>query len=134
MKSSRFGVSMKEGLLTELDSYISQKGYANRSEAIRDFIRDHLAHEKAAATNQDVVGTLTMVFNHDKRNLAEKLTTHQHSEPGLVISSTHIHLDKHDCLEVIILKGKAKAVRTMADTLSTARGVLHSKLILLPQK
>jgi CopG family transcriptional regulator, nickel-responsive regulator len=134
MKLTRFGVSMENELLGSLDGLVAQKGYANRSEALRDFIRDNLAHEKVAGKNQAVVATLTMVFNHEKKHLAEKLTDHQHAEPGLIVSSTHIHLDKHNCLEVIILKGKAKAVQAMADMLSTAKGVLHSKLIMLPQK
>lgn len=134
MKLTRFGVSMENDLLSSLDSFVEQKGYANRSEALRDFIRDHLANEKVTSKNQEVIATLTVVFNHEKKHLSEKLTNHQHNEPGLIVSSTHIHLDKHNCLEVIILKGKAKEVQAMADTLSTAKGVLHSKLILLPQK
>ena len=129
----RFGVSMEKDLLKELDSFIENKGYANRSEAIRDFVRENLASQKVTRKDQPVVATLTMIFEHEKRELAGKLTKHQHSRHGLVVSSTHIHLDKHNCLEVIILKGKAKEVKEMADNLMTARGIIHSKLILLPQ-
>lgn len=129
----RFGVSMEKALLKELDNFIGDKGYANRSEAIRDFVRENLASQKVTRKDQPVVATLTMIFEHEKRELAGKLTKHQHNRHGLVVSSTHIHLDKHNCLEVIILKGKAKEVKGMADNLMTARGIIHSKLILLPQ-
>lgn len=124
---------MEKDLLYDLDRYIESKGFANRSEAIRDFVRENLASQKVTRKDQPVVATLTMIFEHEKRELAGKLTKHQHSRHGLVVSSTHIHLDKHNCLEVIILKGKAKEVKEMADNLMTARGIIHSKLILLPQ-
>jgi len=129
----RFGVSMEKDLLSDLDRYIESKGFANRSEAIRDFVRENLASQKVTRKDQSVVATLTMIFDHEKKELAGKLTKHQHSRHSLVVSSTHIHLDKHNCLEVIIMKGKAREVKEMADNLMTARGIIHSKLILLPQ-
>jgi CopG family nickel-responsive transcriptional regulator len=132
---SRIGVAIPKDLLEQFDRSISERGYANRSEAFRDLIRDGLIQEKAALPNQEVVGTLTLVYNHHIRQLSDRLTGMQHDHHHQIVCSLHVHLDHANCLEVLVLRGKAEGVRGIADRLIAAKGIHHGKLtITVPPK
>jgi CopG family transcriptional regulator, nickel-responsive regulator len=126
---SRTGVSLDEGLLSEFDRLITKRGYKNRSEAFRDLIREALLSE-TVDLNRPVVGTLTLVYDHHVPNLSEKLTEAQHSAGAMVLAATHVHLDHHYCLEVIIMKGRSKEIQAIADRILALRGVELGKLVL----
>ncbi len=122
---TRFGVSLDAKLLAQFDKVIARKGYTNRSEAIRDLIRDRLVREQWELGTDQVVGTLTLVYNHDVRDLSDKLTDLQHAHYKAIVSALHVHLDPHHCLEVLVLRGKAKELKAIADRLIGTRGVKH---------
>ncbi len=122
---TRFGVSLEENLLTRFDRLLARKGYANRSEAIRDLIRESLVREQWETGTGEAVGTITLVYNHDTRDLADKLTDLQHAHFKTIVSTLHIHLDAHHCLEVLVLRGKAADLKSIADRLIGTRGVKH---------
>jgi CopG family nickel-responsive transcriptional regulator len=126
----RFGVSMEKDLLTEFDALSHIKGYENRSEAIRDMVRDLLIEKKLQEENTEGVGTLTLVYNHHQRELEEKLTDYQHDHRQVIISAMHVHLSHYLCLEVLVLRGKTKEIRKVADGLIATKGVQHGKLVL----
>ena len=126
---ARTGVSLEEDLLNEFDRLIAKRGYKNRSEAFRDLIREALLSE-TVDSNKPVVGTLTLVYDHHVPNLSEKLTEAQHSVGAMVLAATHVHLDHHYCLEVIIMKGKSKELQEVADRMLALRGVELGKLVL----
>jgi CopG family nickel-responsive transcriptional regulator len=123
----RTGLSLERELLERFDTAIHRKGYLNRSEAIRDLIREHLVQE-AAGENKVIVGTLTMVYDHHQPNLSAKLIEAQHAAASKVLAATHVHLDHHHCLEVVILKGRSGEVRSLADRILSLRGVKHGQL------
>ena len=127
----RFGVSIGEGLLDKFDSLIREKGYTNRSEAIRDLIRDRLVDaqwdERDEATES--IGTITIVYDHHTSDTGDKLTDAAHDHHDLVISSMHIHLTHDSCLEVILVKGPGAEIRSFADRVISLRGVKHGKLV-----
>ncbi len=125
---SRIGVSIDSDLLHRFDSYIAGKGYENRSEAFRDLIRDRLVESAVVAGN--VVGTVTLIYDHHTRLLPEKLTDLQHEYHDVVISTLHAHLDHERCLEVVILRGKSKRVQQLADRLISIKGVQHGRLVM----
>jgi CopG family nickel-responsive transcriptional regulator len=125
----RFGVSMSPELLKAFDARIRQKGYANRSEAIRDIVRDYLVEEQWQGEKETVVGTVTLVYDHHTRELDSVLTEMQHEHHDAIQCATHVHLDHHNCLEVIVVKGKSKQVREIGDRLISARGVKHGKIV-----
>ncbi|MGB9235009.1 MAG: nickel-responsive transcriptional regulator NikR [Terriglobales bacterium] len=125
---SRIGVSIDSDLLHRFDSYIADKGYENRSEAFRDLIRDRLVESAVVAGN--VVGTVTLIYDHHTRLLPEKLTDLQHEYHDVVISTLHAHLDHERCLEVVILRGKSKRVQQLADRLISIKGVQHGRLVM----
>ena len=125
---SRFGVSIDTKLLESFDTLISKKGYTNRSEAIRDLIRELLVENEWQEGNQDTVGAITLVYSHDQRELHDKLTELQHQRYHFVVSNLHVHLDEHNCLEVLVVKGKSKSIKNIADRLIGTRGVKHGKL------
>lgn len=126
---SRTGVSIEEDLLNEFDLLISRRGYKNRSEALRDLIREALMAQ-AADSNEPVVGTLTLVYDHHVPNLSQKLTETQHHAGTMVLAATHVHLDHHYCLEVIIMKGRSKDLQKLSDSMLALRGVELGKLVL----
>jgi CopG family nickel-responsive transcriptional regulator len=130
MAVTRFGISLDEILLKGFDDLIRKKGYSNRSEAIRDLIRDALVKEEWEGTTGETVGTITIVYSHEKRELLDLLTRLQHLHHDLIISSMHIHLDKHNCLELIAVKGKGEDIKRIADRLIGSKGVKHGKLTL----
>ena len=125
----RFGISIDDRLLERFDELISTKGYVNRSEAIRDLIRNALVEEEWAREDEEAVGTVSLVFDHHTRDLADKLTEHQHSHHKEIVSALHVHLDAHHCLEVVVLKGKSGDIKRLADELIGTKGVKHGKLM-----
>jgi CopG family nickel-responsive transcriptional regulator len=128
-KLTRTGVSLEDDLLRQFDRLIAKRGYKNRSEALRDLIRDSLVTE-AVDENKDVVATLSMIYDHHRPGLSNKLIEIQHHAHGKVLAATHVHLDEDNCLEVVIMKGRSGAVKHLADHMLSMRGVKHGKLIL----
>jgi len=126
----RFGVSVEEKLVEEFDRVIRDKGYTNRSEARRDLMRKELIAEEWRSGNKEVVGTLTIVYDHGLREVDRRLTQMQHDYHDSVISSLHVHLDESHCLEVVVLRGRATQVKKLADKLTSARGVKHGQLVM----
>lgn len=126
----RFGISIDDKLLKSFDHLIEEKGYLNRSEAIRDLIRASLVELKWERGEEETVGTVTLVYNHHVHDLADKLTEHQHSHHDQVVSTLHVHLDAHNCLEVLVVRGKAREVKKIADELIGVKGVKHGKLVM----
>ena len=124
----RFGVSIDNKLLQWFDSVISDKGYVNRSEAIRDLIRDMMVKDETSDPESESIGTLTLVYSHDIKELADKLNDIQHHYHESIVTTIHIHLDEHNCLEVLILKGKTKDIQSIADKLLSVKNVRHGKL------
>jgi CopG family nickel-responsive transcriptional regulator len=124
----RFGVSIPDDLLEKFDSLIIGQGYTNRSEAIRDLIRDRLVENQWTASDHEVVGTVTVVYDHERSELAQKLTEIQHRKHQLIISAVHVHLDAHNCLEVLIMRGSSDEVRKIGELLISTRGVKHGKI------
>ena len=131
---SRIGVAIPEKLLADFDRLIGKRGYANRSEAFRDLIRNELIGETVAQRGQEVVGTLTLVYDHHVRQLGERLTDIQHEHHHQIVSTLHVHLDHDNCLEVLVLRGRASEVQRIGDQLIAAKGVRHGKLTLTTGK
>jgi CopG family nickel-responsive transcriptional regulator len=127
---SRIGVSIDGDLLNKFDKFIAAKGYENRSEAFRDLIRDKLVGSAVISPSALVVGTVTLIYNHHTRLLPEKLTDLQHEHHEVVISTVHAHLDHHNCLEVVVLRGKSQDVQALADKLVSTKGVQHGQLVM----
>jgi len=125
---SRIGVAIDADLLDQFDHHINARGYTNRSEAFRDLVRDELIRKASEAPDQPVVGTLTLVYNHHVRLLSDKLTDMQHEAHHIILSTMHIHLDHDNCLEVLVMKGKSKDVRRIADSLISVKGVAFGNL------
>ena len=127
---SRIGVAIDTGLLERFDRLIAGRGYTNRSEAFRDMIREELVEQSWESPESQVVGTVTLVYDHHARLLGEKLTGIQHEYHRSVLSTLHVHLDHDLCLEVIVIRGRAGAVRSLADALISTKGVKHGRLTL----
>ena len=124
----RFGVAIPSDLLDQFDQLIAQKGYHNRSEAIRDLIRDQLVTRDVEHDHSEMVGTVTVVYNHHVRQLSTRLTAFQHQHYGQVIATLHVHLDAEHCLEVLVIRGTSEDIRRIADELIGTKGVTHGKL------
>ncbi|OGU56857.1 MAG: nickel-responsive regulator [Ignavibacteria bacterium RBG_13_36_8] len=127
MKLIRFGVSLPEQLIKEFDTLIKKKNYSNRSEAIRDLIRKDLVQEEIDK-DADVAGVLNILYDHHKPALTDKLNVLQHDYYKSIISTTHIHLDHDNCLEVVLLRGKAGDIKNFADGIISIKGVKHGGL------
>ena len=125
---SRIGVAIDTDLLDKFDKLIGQRGYTNRSEAFRDLIRDELVEKTWESPESQVVGTVTLVYDHHVRMLNEKLTSIQHDYHHAILSTLHVHLDHDNCLEVLVVKGRAGDVRKVADVLISTKGVKHGRL------
>jgi len=123
----RFGVSLEKELLDKFDRLIKEKKYSNRSEAIRDLIRENLV-KREWVEGKEVAGAITLVFDHHKRELVNILTDIQHDFYQIIISSQHIHLDHSNCLEIIVVRGKPTEVRELANKLKSNRGVKYGAL------
>ena len=126
---TRTGVSIEAELLDKFDRLIAKRGYKNRSEALRDLIRESLVNEDIEQ-NRPVVATLSMIYDHHRPNLSNKLTEAQHDHHGNVLAATHVHLDHDNCLEVVIMKGRSGDVKHLADHMLSMRGVKHGKLVI----
>ena len=127
---SRIGVAIDSALLKKFDHLIASRGYTNRSEAFRDLIREELVQRTWERPDSTVVGTVTLVYDHHVRLLNEKLTDLQHSHFHHILSTLHVHLDHDHCLEVLVVRGKAAAVKKIADALISTKGVKHGRLTL----
>ena len=123
----RFGVSLEKELLDKFDRLIKEKKYSNRSEAIRDLIRENLV-KREWVEGKEVAGAITLVFDHHKRDLVNILTDIQHDFYQIIISSQHIHLDHSNCLEIIVVRGRPIEVRELANKLKSNRGVKYGAL------
>ena len=131
-KIIRFGVSIGEPLLEKFDALIDEKGYTNRSEAIRDLIRDTLVESDWEKDDggDNAIGTITIVYDHHTREIGDKLTDIAHNFHDLVISNMHVHLTHSSCLEVLVVKGAGDDIRAFADKVISIRGVKHGKLVI----
>ena len=127
-KTVRFGVAMDDELLSKFDALIDRKGYENRSEAIRDLVRNLLVEEEWAGGDAETVGTITLVYDHHVHDLQDNLTDLQHNLHEAIISTVHVHLDAHNCLEVLIVRGAAAEIKAAADRLIGTKGVKHGRL------
>ncbi|ARN56502.1 nickel-responsive transcriptional regulator NikR [Sedimentisphaera salicampi] len=134
MDIERIGVSIEESLLNEFDSLIKASGAKNRSEAVRDLIRQKLAEEKLTKPDKRAVGCITLIYDHHKSALAQKLTDLQHHHIMEVIASTHVHLSHSSCMEVIITKGEAENIKLLSEQLAAQKGVKLSKFTLMPEE
>ncbi len=123
----RFGVSLEKDLLRKFDGHIKAKKYTNRSEAFRDLIRQELV-KKEWQDGREIAGAITLIYNHHKRELLDKITDIQHDFQKIIISTQHIHLDHNNCLEIIAVKGNPKEVQRLADNLKSIKGVKHGTL------
>lgn len=128
-RMERFSVSIEKALLKAFDSYLRQSGYSTRSEGIRDLIRARIVEKEWKDPRTEVVGIVTLVYDHHKREMTDKLTDLQHMFLKEIISTTHIHLDHHNCLEVIIVRGRSSKITKIANALISTTGVKHGRLI-----
>lgn len=128
----RFGISAEEELLRSFDALSAERGYGNRSEALRDLMRDALVQARVQANpdHTEVIASLTLVYDHHARELTDKMAAIQHDHHGLIISVLHVHISHDDCMEVIAMRGPAGDVRHIADALLSLKGVKHGKLFL----
>ncbi len=127
-KVTRLSLSLPSGLLPQLDSMVHDKGYHNRSLAMADMIRDRLVEHRQQVGTGEIAGTITLVYDHHKSHVQATLTDIQHDHHQVILSSTHVHLDHHNCLEVLIVRGQANLIKQIADELVAAKGVKHGKL------
>jgi len=124
----RFGVSIDAGLLANFDKLIAEKGYVNRSEAIRDLVRDRMVQAEWEQPDKEIAATVTIVFDHEVPELADRLTDFEHEHHSLIVASLHVHLDAHNCLEVLVLRGKSAEVKRLGEALISMKGVRHGKI------
>jgi len=129
MKVKRFGVSLEEDILNELDHFVNQRKFPNRSQAIRYLISNYLVEDKIDA-NQIVAGSIVMVYDHHKSGLQSKSTSIQHDFHDTILSVQHVHIDHHNCLETIAVLGKAVRLQELADKLIAVKGVKHGRLVI----
>lgn len=125
----RFGVSMNPQLLGAFDELIARRGYSSRSEALRDIVRNYIVESQWETEDAEVIGTVTIVYDHHARDLSEALTGLQHDHHSEIICSTHVHLDAHNCLETVVIKGDSGQVREIGERLISTKGVKHGKLV-----
>lgn len=129
MKIKRFGVSLEESTLNELDQLVSDRKFPNRSQAVRHLIKDAAVSEKISK-NSTVAGVLVIVYDHHKHDLSNKLTSVQHDYHNIILSTQHIHLSHDLCLETIAMKGKAQKLQEIADAIISIKGIKHGKLVI----
>lgn len=125
---SRFGVSMPVEVASSLDAFVKRHGYANRSHALTELVRARLVEDFAADAEHEIAGTITLIYDHHKRDLQNRLTDLQHDNEGLIVSVLHVHLDHHSCMEVLAVRGPAGRIRDLADQLIAVKGVKNGKL------
>ncbi|MCK5147456.1 nickel-responsive transcriptional regulator NikR [bacterium] len=129
-KVTRFSISMNTRLLDQFDTFILESGYSNRSEAVRDLLRDRLVQSDWDDDETETVGTLTLIYDHHQRELQNRLTNHQHQHYTMIISTMHVHLDQHHCLEVLAVKGTPGQIHQLANEMRSLRGVIQGKLVM----
>jgi CopG family nickel-responsive transcriptional regulator len=127
-KMVRFGVSADSRLLEKFDELLNKKGYVNRSEAIRDIMRDQLVEFSHTDDDKEMIGTINLVYKHGLKALAEKIAELQHHSHTHIISSLHVHLDGESCFEVLVVRGKVSNIKEVADRLIGIKGIIHGKL------
>jgi CopG family nickel-responsive transcriptional regulator len=127
----RIGISLEDDLLGRFDRLIEQKGYVNRSEAVRDLIRDALVQREWSESegSEERVAVVALVYDHDSSSLAQKLTHIQHENHKAVVSALHVHMDEHNCLEVLVLRARAREVVRMGEGLVSTKGVKYGKVV-----
>ncbi|HAU36109.1 MAG TPA: nickel-responsive transcriptional regulator NikR [Phycisphaerales bacterium] len=125
---ARVSVSLEKSLFDRLEKIVAASEYGNRSEFVRDLIRDYLV-AREWESERELLGTISMVYDHHARGLTERLTHQQHHFPGKVLATTHVHLDEHLCAEMIMVRGRGKDIKALADRLQREKGVLHAKLV-----
>jgi len=123
----RFGMSMEEELLDKFSAYMKRKGYSNRSEALRDLVREKLIQEDWEGGEAEAVGTVSIIYDHESHELSHKLTHVQHEKIGYVVAAMHVHVDHHNCLETLVLRGRGRDVKKLADSFISTKGVKHGK-------
>ena len=128
-KVVRLGVSLPSDLLRPFDRLVERRGYQSRSEAIRDLIRRTLIEDEWKESASDVAGTLTLVYDHHNRDLPGRLMDIQHDHHDLVVTTQHVHLDHHNCLEVLVLRGPAREIERLADRIIACNGVKHGVFV-----
>lgn len=124
----RFSLSMPAELVEQLDAMRLAKGYANRSQAVADMVRDRLIEHLGQTGSHEIAGTITLVYDHHKRHIQARLTDIQHDHGDTILSALHVHLDHHNCLEVLAVQGQGQAIQKLADALIATKGVKHGKL------
>ncbi|MBN1792438.1 nickel-responsive transcriptional regulator NikR [Candidatus Woesearchaeota archaeon] len=129
-KITRKSIAFGKKELPQFDRMIAKRGYKNRSEAVRDLVRDSLVKEKTEDPKSKMMATLTIVYNHHDHDVQHNLTHIQHHHPGLIISAMHTHMNKDDCMEVIVLRGKVRDIKSLGEMMIAAKGVRHGKLVL----
>ena len=125
---TRFSVSLPDSLLAELDRRVIRRGYASRSELVRDLIRERMVEDKWKTDTEKVVGVLTISYDHHQRGLLQKIVDLHHSQYINILCTTHVHLDRHHCLETIIIKGRPQEIERIAGKSAGLRGVRVAKL------
>jgi len=130
MPVERVGVSFEPPLLRDFDELIKRKGYPSRSEALRDLARRSIIESSVKDDSAEVLGTLTIIYDHHAHNVTDRLLHIQHHHHDRILTTTHIHVDEKDCLEVLIVKGKAREVRTLAENIQALKGVRHGGLVI----
>lgn len=125
---TRFSVSMPADLVRDLDAMLREKGYGNRSQAVADMARTALVEHRQHRDNEEIAGTITLVYNHHKPHLQAALTDVQHDHHHLIVSTLHVHLDHDHCLEALVVRGKAREVKAIADELLSCKGLRHGRL------
>ncbi len=131
-KVSRFGVSMESSLLQQFDALVQTKGYSNRSEAVRDLIRDALLQDRWSKGDEIVAGTVLLFYDHHHNHLVDEMMRIQHDYHEVILATTHLHIDHHNCLEIIVVKGKTATLRELGDRLIPLKGVFYGKLTVAP--
>jgi CopG family nickel-responsive transcriptional regulator len=125
---TRFSISLPKELAAQLDRMAREKGYDNRSLAVADMVRAQLVEHRQRMDRREIAGTITLVYDHHKPHVQETLTDIQHDQHDLIVAMLHVHLDHDNCMEVLAVRGQARAVRSIADELIAAKGVKHGKL------
>jgi CopG family transcriptional regulator, nickel-responsive regulator len=125
----RKGIAFNKEELNEFDKIIKQKGYKNRSQALRNLIRSEIIKKQKEDPKKIMMGTLTILYNHHNHNVQHNLTHVQHNHPNLIISSLHVHVNEHDCLEILVLKGVVSKIQQFSENILATNGVKHGKLV-----
>lgn len=128
-KVTRIGVSLPPDLLDQFDVFLDEKGYATRSKALADLMREALMRQEWEDDDTQVFSAVTIVYDHHTRGLSARLTDLQHDHCAEVIATTHVHIDHHRCMEIILMRGQMAEIRRLGDSLTSARGVMHGKTI-----